>query len=214
MVDLVNITDENITVRNASGEELFNTDHRYLMYSDISAVTTSGIEQTPITQSDGTQSSLDLLDTFAGYEHRVPNPDVLSRNYDNRSYLPSYQLLGSIKGPWPSLPALFFYPTGNGETSVIIRSSVLRTFTLQNGTVYGTYRWVALNETSNTQNHRIFPEMVSYTGVIPNSGDAITLELYASDVWNIVPSTGYFAVAVSPLWCDYPNQALSLGITE
>jgi hypothetical protein len=217
LVDLVNITDENITVRNASGEELFNTDHRYLMYSDISAVTTSGIERTPLTQSDGTQSSLDLLDTFAGYEHRIPNQVSMLRDYTNRSQLPAHDLLGPFAGPFPSLPAVFFYPVGNGETSVIQRNSTTRSLSVLSGStfkLYGTYRWVALNETSSTQNHRLFPEMVSYTGVIPDPGATMTLELYASDVWHMVPSTGYLAVIVNPLWYDYPNQTLSLGITE
>ena len=213
MVDLVNITGENITVRNSSGQELFNTDNRYLMYTDASTLHTSGLQRTPIIISGGDQSSLDLLRNYAGY---VNNDSVLAQlTYSNKSGLPSPTSaisMGTFQGPFPSLPAVFFYQNSNGVASTIHRSTTTRTLALQNGTVYGTYRWVVLR--TDTGYNTVFPEVISLTGVTPAQADVIAMVFYAADVYSLMSSAGFVNIQAIPYWYDYPDQVLALGITE
>lgn len=217
MVDLVNVTGENITVRNSVGDELFNTDHRYLMYTDVSTVSTSGLQRTPIIMSSGDQSSLDLLKNYAGYENA---DSVLTQlTYANKSGLPSPTssvAMGTFQGPFPSLPAVFFHQPSTGATSTISRSTTTRTLTLQDGTVYGTYRWVVSKVIAGpgTDYNMVFPEVVSLTGVTPGQADVLTMLFYSDDVYSLMSNTGYVNIQALPLWYDYPHQVLTLGVTE
>lgn len=217
MVDLVHITDENITVRNSSGQELFNTDNKYLMYTDISSVSSSGVQKTPIVLSRGDQSSLDLLRNYGGYANPSgESAGIGLTQYANRNSFPSSTVVvGTFKGPFPSLPAVFFYQPSQGQACTVQRASAVRTLTLQNGTIYGTYRWVVSKIIGGpgAGYSEVFPEIVNLVGITPTSSDVLTLVLHTSDIYNLVSSSNYVNTRVHPYWYDYPNQVLNLGVT-